>query len=95
MRLWVLALVLAVIGPADALAKDAKVIKLRDSDPNPKAAAKAPLKAKPTPKKHAAKRVVKKAPARKKVVAKKSKKSKPKHDDDDSKKREPEVRPMP
>lgn len=101
MQSWVLALflVFAVVSPHDASAKDAKLVKLRGSDPKP--AAKAPLKAKPAPKKHAAKRVVKKSPARKKVVTK-PKKSKHHDDDDDdddddssSSKKKPEIRPMP
>lgn len=100
MRTWVVAIVLAfaVLRPTGAFAKDAKLARLRDSDPKP--AAKAPLTAKPTPKKHAAKRVVKKAPVRKKTVAKS--KSKPKHHDDDDdddddapRKQAPEIRPMP
>jgi hypothetical protein len=92
MRIWVLALLLAVFGPANAFAKDAKIVKLRDAKP----AAKAPLKAKPAPKKHAAKRVVKK-PVRKKSVAKPKAKPKAKHHDDDagSAKKKPDVRPMP
>ena len=86
MRVVLLAIVLALVAPADALAEDATLVKLRDdSKPAAKPAAK-----KPVAKKAASKpaRAAKRKPVRKKTVAK----AKPK-----KKAEEPEVRlrPMP
>jgi hypothetical protein len=84
MRVLLLALAFAVLAPADVVAKDAAVVKLRDgSKPKP---TKKPA-TKPAPKQK--RPVARKRPVRKKLAKSKQKKQKK------QKSAEPDIRPMP